>query len=125
NSRASDRVKEAARLKLEAAQLAISSAQTVFDKLIAGPTAEELNAAQTAVESAERTLATLQSLQSDPKSLKLQVANTQASYQTANAAVANAKQNQQTQIDAAQAQLAVAEAQLAQVQAKLEQVKVG
>jgi HlyD family secretion protein len=125
NSRASDRVKEAARLKLEAAQLAIASAQAVFDKLMAGPTAEELNAAQTAVESAERTLATLQTLQSDPKSLKLQVANTQANYQTASAAVETAKQNQQAQIDAAQAQLAAAEAQLAQAQAKLEQVKTG
>jgi HlyD family secretion protein len=125
NSRASDRVKEAARLKLEAAQLAINSAQAVFDKLIAGPTAEELNAAQTAVESAERTLATLQTLQADPKALKLQAANTQASYQSASAAVANAKQNQQAQIDAAQAQLAAAEAQLAQAQAKLDQVKAG
>jgi HlyD family secretion protein len=122
---ASDKAKEAAKLQVESARVALAQAQANYDKVMAGPTEQDLATAQAAVDGARRSLDTLLAIKRAPQSLRAQADAARAQFQNAQANVVSVKAANQAQVDAAEAQLAAAEAQLAQAQARQELAQNG
>ncbi len=125
NKFASDKMKEAARLRIEAATVVLAQTQVNYDKVMAGPTEQDLNSARVAVANAQRSLKTLQAIRKSPQALRTQADAAEAMYRNAEAGVTSATAAQQSQIDATQAQLEAADAQLAQARSRLELVQAG